>query len=166
MDAAFDILVSALRYFFLAILLYILVSLVFRSIVEYGRIRNARDQAEENSIHSIQFLAPSVLVGEIVELEEKNTIGSDEKCDICIENSSLMPVHATILERNGIFYLRTKLKKHAEINGSPVHGSEAALHIGDTVWIREICFRLERERLDDLELEEEVLSDGSETEES
>ena len=139
-ETPLGILISILRYFFLGVMIYIAVNIAARSVIEYKHVKSANRYADMNRVNSIRFIMPESLACEVVELYDSNTIGSDEDCDICVENSSMLPLHAELFERNGIYFIKTKFRGSAEINGRPVGRLAAPLHFGDTITLEDICF--------------------------
>ena len=143
-ETPLGVLISVMRYFFLGIMIYIAVIAAVRSFVEYRQVKSASRFADMNAgisrVNSIRFLAPKALAGEVVELDKRNTIGSDGDCDICVENSALLPLHAELFERNGAYYIITKSRGSADINGSPMGGLAVPIHANDTISLQGICF--------------------------
>lgn len=137
--SAYAVASSVMRYVFLAVLLYLIVLLIMRSISE-GRYLRAAQRILRLSIHWIEVLEPARYRGKWFPLTEDNDIGSGSECEISLPKSRLKTRHARIALKNGEYRFSTKKKRYCEINGQPVIRRETPLADGDMVWVQDVCF--------------------------
>lgn len=139
MGEAYDIIAALMRYVFLLLLLYFVVTLIIRSVSEYRYLKQAQ-RILQLSIRYIEILSPERYKGITFRLSEKNTLGTAEDADIRLFRSMLKPHHARIDLQKGEYRFSTKKKRHCEINGQPVIRKWTALADRDTVWVEDVCF--------------------------
>ncbi len=137
-ETAYSVAASVMRFFFVALLAFILINTAVRCVVESSRIRRLK-KAAGLDVRYIEILAPEIYSGRWYCVDEGCTIGSGEECDVSLPKSDLSKEHANIrIARSGIVF-STRKRRFSEINGiKPAR--HTALADGDTVWIRDVSF--------------------------
>jgi len=138
--------VSAMRYFFAAAIVYILIELIRHSASEYGELRRVKNWIEKGYAKHIEFLPPFDTNEDGFILVKSNLIGRSRACDICIEDKSVKRRHALIYEKRGEAYIRRRLWARVTINGFKLEKRRARLEDGDLIGLGEVEFyyRLKR----------------------
>ena len=139
MSEAYDIIAALMRYVFLALLLYFVITLIIRSVSEYRYLKQAQRMLDL-SIRYIEILSPERYKGIQFKLLDKNTIGTAEDADIRLSKTMLKQHHAHIDLIKGEYRFFTKKKRFCEINGQPVIRKRTTLADGDIVWLQDVCF--------------------------
>jgi len=139
MSDAYAVAAAVMRYVFLLLLVYFVITLIFRSLSEYRYLKYAQRMLQL-SIRYIEILAPKRYQGLTFRLSEKNTIGRAEDSDIFLSETMLKSHHARIDLVKGEYRFSTKQKRYCEINGQPVIRKQTPLADGDTVWVQDVCF--------------------------
>ena len=114
----YSLLVSGMRYFFVAAIVYILFRIVYHSVCEYNELRRVKSWLEKGYARHIEFLPPFDTNEEGFILAKSNIIGRGRKCDICIDDGSVRRKHAKIYEKGGFVYIRRYGRANILINGS------------------------------------------------
>ena len=85
----YSLLVSGMRYFFVAAIVYILFRIVYHSVCEYNELRRVKNWLEKGYARHIEFLPPFDTNEEGFILAKSNIIGRGRKCYICIDDGSV-----------------------------------------------------------------------------
>ena len=142
---AYSVAASLMRYVFLAVLVYFIITLIVRSVSE-ARYLRAAQRILNLSIRWIEVLAPMHYRGKWFLLNEDTVIGSSTDCEISLPQSELKQKHARIMLKRGEYRFSTKKKRYCEINGQPLIRRETPLADGDMVWIQDVCFVCHKHR--------------------
>lgn len=149
-ETAYTVAASVMRYFFVALLAYVILGVVVRSLTEGRRLREARRFAGL-SVRGIEILAPEIYKGRRFPVGNDTYIGSARDCEVPLPKTQLKDEHARIFHRRGEVVLQTRQRRFCEINGAkPARTS--ALSDGDVVWMRDVCFVCRRRRPEDAEV--------------
>ena len=76
----YSLLVSGMRYFFVAAIVYILFRIVYHSVCEYNELRRVKNWLEKGYARHIEFLPPFDTNEEGFILAKSNIIGRGRKC--------------------------------------------------------------------------------------
>lgn len=152
----YSLLVSGMRYFFVAAIVYILFRIVYHSVCEYNELRRVKNWLEKGYARHIEFLPPFDTNEEGFILAKSNIIGRGRKCDICIDDGSVRRKHAKIYEKGGFVYIRRYGRANILINGEPMEHKTEELAEGDLVQLGEVKFyyRMKRVRCEEVENEQ------------
>ena len=142
-ESAYDIVAMAMRYVFLALILYILFRLVQRSVSEYRAVQQIKQKVRAVSPGYLEVTQPESLRGEKYPLGRENTIGRAKRCDISVPLDSLAPVHAFLFEKKDGLYL-ADYGSHAGVllNGERVGRKDELLYTGDSLQMGELALIL------------------------
>lgn len=142
-ESGYDIVTLGMRYFFIALILYILLRLILQSITEFKAVQNIKRQVRGVSPGYLMATAPEELAGEVYRLRRENTIGRGKRCDISIPHSSLAQLHAFIYEKQKGLYV-ADYGSHAGVllNGEPIKKREELLYTQDELQLGDLIFRL------------------------
>lgn len=123
----------AMRYWFMIVGVIVLLGVTGLSVKEYRDKRFVLNLAR-SSIGFLSVLSgPDDVMGENVQLMDKNTIGRSRRCDIVLGDRSVNKVHAQITKPlSGRVYLGRLGGGGITLNGSDV-GGRARLKSGDVV---------------------------------
>ncbi len=144
-ESAYSVAASIMRYFFLAVLCYVVAAAALRSAREFRRVRSAQRLAGL-PIRGIELLVPKCYEGEWHPLGADNTIGGGEEDDLSLPKTDLKRSHIRIYEHKGEMLFKTRQKRFCEVNGRRPKGRSVALADGDVVWARDVCFRCLKHR--------------------
>ncbi len=152
----YSLLVSGMRYFFIAAIVYILFRIVYHSVCEYNELRRVKNWLEKGYARHIEFLPPFDNNEEGYILVKNNIIGRGKKCDICIEDGSIRRKHAKIYEKGGFVYLKRYGRAKILINGEQMEHRVEELAEGDLVQLGNVRFyyRMKRVRCEEAENEQ------------
>ncbi|MDR0839828.1 MAG: FHA domain-containing protein [Christensenellaceae bacterium] len=139
-QAVYAFVVSLMRYFFIAIIVYILVRIVYHSLREYGELRRVKHWLSDGYAKYIEFLPPYADEEGGFVLVRSNLIGRSPRCDIFIDDHSLKRRHALLYERKGEEYIRPRRKASLWINGERPPKRTASLTDGDLVRLGNVTF--------------------------
>ena len=134
----YSLLVSGMRYFFVAAIVYILFRIVYHSVCEYNELRRVKSWLEKGYARHIEFLPPFDTNEEGFILAKSNIIGRGRKCDICIDDGSVRRKHAKIYEKGGFVYIRRYGRANILINGEPMEHKTEELAEGDLVQLEAV----------------------------
>ncbi len=147
-ETAYTVAASVMRYLFVALLAYVIIGVVMRSLTEGRRLREVRRLADI-SVRGIEILAPEVYKGRHFPVGADTYIGSARDCEVPLPKTQLKDEHARIFHQRGEVVLQTRQRRFCEINGAkPARTS--ALHDGDVVWMRDVCFVCREKRPGDV----------------
>ncbi len=133
-ETTFDIVAIGMRYFFLALIVFILLRLVVHSLREFRAVQAAKREARSISPGYLEALAPPELAGEKYVLMRDNTIGCARRCTIRLEAPGVSNVHALIYEkRDGLFITDVGSEKGVLINGERIAKKEELLYTQDVL---------------------------------
>lgn len=139
----YDLVALGMRYFFLALILYILIRLVLQAYTEFVAVQQIKKQVRGVSPGYLEVLAPKECRGETYPLRRENTIGRGKRCDICIQHPSLAPLHAFLYEKKGELYLAAYGgRKGVLLNGNAIRKREEMLYTRDELELGEVKLRL------------------------
>ena len=116
---AYSIAATIMRYFFVAIIIYILVRIVYHSVYEYSELRRVKRWIENGYAKYIEFLPPFDEEEGGFILVRNNLIGRSNHCDICIDDRSVRRRHAILYEKKGEGYLKRIGRAKAWIKRRP-----------------------------------------------
>lgn len=152
----YSLLVSGMRYFFVAAIVYILFRIVYHSVCEYNELRRVKNWLEKGYARHIEFLPPFDTNEEGFILAKSNIIGRGRKCDICIDDGSVRRKHAKIYEKGGFVYIQRYGRANILINGEPMEHKTEELAEGDLLQLGEVKFyyRMKRVRCEEVENEQ------------
>lgn len=139
MSTVYSLAANIMKYVFLGLLVYFVVTLIVRSVSEYRYFKYAQ-KLLHLSIRYVEILAPERYKGTVFRLADKNSIGKAEDSDIRLASSLLKAHHARIDLIKGEYRFSTKQRRFSEINGQRVLHKKTSLADGDTVWIQDVCF--------------------------
>lgn len=146
MDTAAALTASALRYVFAAIAVLVLWLVVSRSVSEYKAVQRVKHSVMQAlSPGYLEIVEPAELLGERLPLKRESTVGRAARCDVCIKNVGLAPIHAAIFERKGQVYVSDfGSKSGVLLNGERLGKRDAELKSGDALKMGEltVCIRL------------------------
>lgn len=101
-ETTFDLVAQGLRYWFAALVVYILFRLIQSVLRDFSLERTEKKQAEGYSMGLLEVIAPADnrrLYGQRFALKRENRLGSAGKCDICLRDRSVASVQAMIVQR-------------------------------------------------------------------
>jgi len=143
MNTAYEIAAMGMRYVFVALIVYLLVRIVIRSIREYRTVRRIKRKMEPVYAGHITISLPEDFEGESFPLGYETIIGSTRRCDICFEDCGLEPVHAAIFEKKGNVYLsRYGNQEGIWLNGERIGKKPEILSDGDLIEMGELALIL------------------------
>ncbi|MDL2234591.1 FHA domain-containing protein [Christensenellaceae bacterium OttesenSCG-928-L17] len=142
-ETAYDLVALGMRYFFLALIVYILVRLVLHSLREYRAVQEIKQHVRSFSPGYIEILAPEAHAGEIYHLRHENTIGSGKACDIRLEGAGLASAHAFLyLKKDGLYLAALGSRDPVLLNDKPVGKHEELLYTADELRLGEVSMLL------------------------
>lgn len=142
-ESAYDIVAMAMRYVFLALILYILFRLVQRSLSEYRSVQQIKKKVRSVSPGYLEALEPESLRGEKYPLRRENTLGRAKRCDISVPLDSLSPVHAFLFEKkDGLYLADYGSREGVLLNGERIGRKDELLYTGDTLQMGELVLML------------------------
>ncbi|MDR1620408.1 MAG: FHA domain-containing protein [Clostridiales bacterium] len=142
-ENAYEIVVLAMRYVFVALILYILLRLVLHSITEFRAVQQIKEQVRGVSSGYLEVLAPQELRGETFVLRRENSIGRSKRCDIFIRHESLALLHAFIYEKKqGLFLTDYENRANVYLNGELVKKGEELLYTADELQLGDVKLKL------------------------
>ena len=161
-ETAYDIVTQGMRYFFIALIFYILLRVVLQSLREYRSMQEIKQKVRSVSPGYLEVLAPLELAGEKFPLKRENTVGRSKRADICIDHRTLAPIHAFIYEKkDGLYIANYGSNNVVLLNGERICKNEELLYTADTIGMGAVIFRL---HLSGEELFEEEDSEENEKE--
>jgi pSer/pThr/pTyr-binding forkhead associated (FHA) protein len=115
----------AMRYLFVALIVYILLRVVINSIREVGVMMKLRRKLgrQGSVMGELEVVAPenAEYYGTTFTLRRENTIGRSGNCDMVLKDNTISPVHAAVYEKRGKVYLSNYGRsKHLFLNGEPI----------------------------------------------
>ncbi len=137
-ETAYAIAASVMRYLFVLLLAFILFGAIVRSLFEGRRMRAFRRLAGLD-VRGVEILAPEAYKGKRFPVGEDTYIGSARDCEIPLPRTDLKEEHARIFCRRGEVVLQVRQRRFCEVNGAKP-ARTTALHEGDVVWMRDVCF--------------------------
>ena len=144
---AYSIAATIMRYFFVAIIVYILLRIVYHSVCEYNELRRVKRWIENGYAKYIEFLPPFDEEEGGFILVKNNLIGRSNHCDICIDDRSVRRRHAILYERKGDGYFKRIGRAKAWINGDRLSKRQARLENGDLIRLGNVEFRYKLSRV-------------------
>lgn len=143
-ETAYSVAASVMRYFFIALLAFILIDTSVRCAVESARMKRLKKSAGL-AVRYIEIVAPSLYAGRLYCVDGGCTIGSDPACGVPLVKSELAGEHARIRIARGAAVFSTRKRRFSEINGvKPAR--RTVLADGDTVWIKDVSFVCHRKK--------------------
>lgn len=143
MNDAYELLALGMRYVFIALIVYILVRIVLRSVNEYRIVKRIKRKTQPLYTGYITVRLPEDLAGERFPLRQETTIGSARRCDIAFENCGLEPVHAAVYEKKGEVYLSDYgTREGSWLNGERMGKKPRPLMEGDLIEMGELALIL------------------------
>ena len=149
-NAVYEALAYAMRYWFIAVAVGILVAMIVASYREYKEKRQVRRELKQFSGYLEIIDGPPEFIGDRFGIrEEMNTIGRSAEEDIVLPDPSVAPVHAFLYMEND----RLILEPHAHSGTTRINGRLAmrrhALKTGDVVTVGDVSFAvyIRRKRL-------------------
>lgn len=131
-QSAYELVVSGMRYVFLALILYILIRLVQHSVTEFRAVQEIKHKVRSVSPGYLEVVSPEAYQGEKYPLKRENTIGRSKRCDICVDIAGLAPIHAFLFEKKKGLYIASYGSRNVIfINGETIKGQEELLYTQD-----------------------------------
>lgn len=138
---AFEIVVLFMRYFFVAIILYIIIRLIQKSISEYRLVHRIKLALAGYQCGSMLIREPAELAGSRIPLAQENLIGRDKRNDVIIDAVGVIKYHALLYEKNGRVFINALSKKAPiYVNGEARANAPAEINIDDKVKLGEFEF--------------------------
>ena len=139
----YDILIMVSRYWFIAVVWFILLLLAYGSLREYRLQREVRRATASQSLGILTLTGgEAALVGRRYGLKADNLIGRARRCDIRIPTASISRVHAQIYQRGDVFLLSdSRSREGTFLNGERV-AKPQPLKDGDEVGMGEVRLRV------------------------
>ena len=133
MEGIYEAAAIAMRYWFVAVALIVLLGVTGISVKEYRDKRYVLSIAQSSIGYLTIISGPDDVMGENLQLMQKNTIGRSRRCDIMLADRSVDKAHSQI-ERSlsGAVYLKRLGKGEVSHNGRSIE-SRARLKSLDTV---------------------------------
>lgn len=142
-ESAYDIVAMAMRYFFLALILYILIRVVQHSVSEFRTVQQIKQKVRSVSPGYLEVTEPESLRGEKYPLRRENTLGRAKRCDISVPLASLAPVHAFLFEKkDGLYLADYGSHEGVLLNGERVGRKDELLYTGDSLQMGELVLTL------------------------
>lgn len=141
MQSAYEVAAFALRYWFIAAVLAILIAVIYISYKEYQQKKFVMSEIGQFGGYVKIIGGPREFVGDRFGLREENTIGSDARCDIVIPDQSVKHNHAVIFREGDDFYLEPAQKAPTKINGRRATTAHK-LKTGDSVSFGDVQMRV------------------------
>lgn len=117
MESAYEVAAYALRYWFIAAVLAILIAVIYISYKEYQQKKYVMSEIGQFDGYAKIIGGPREFVGDRFGLREENTIGSDARCDIVLPDQTVRRNHALIYREGDNYYLQPAEKAPTKING-------------------------------------------------
>ena len=138
-ETAYDLVALGMRYFFIALILYILLRVVLHSVREYRAVQEIKHHVRQFSPGYMEILEPVERCGEIHHLRHENSIGSAKNCDIRIEGVGLAPSHALLyLKKEGLYLASLGSRTPVLLNDEPIGKQEEFLYTADELCMGEL----------------------------
>ncbi|MBD5559495.1 MAG: FHA domain-containing protein [Clostridia bacterium] len=140
-DAVYEALAYAMRYWFIAVAVGILIAMVMASYREYKEKRQIRSELSQFSGYLEIIAGPEEFVGDRFGIRpEMNTVGSSPDEDIMLPDGSVAPVHAFLYMEGDRLILEPHSLRHVtQINGRRAVRKHE-LKTGDVVTVGDISF--------------------------
>ncbi len=123
----------AMRYWFVAAGVIVLIGVIIISLREYREKSYVLSLAKSSIGYLSVISGPADVMGENIQLMQKNAIGRSRRCDIMFDERSLDKTHASIYRAlSGAVYLSRSGKGEVTVNGRAIE-SRVRLHSKDTV---------------------------------
>lgn len=132
METAYEVAAYALRYWFIAAVVAILIAVIYISYQEYQQKKFVMSEIGQFGGYVKIIGGPREFVGDRFGLREENTIGSDAQCDIVIPDRTVKRSHADIYREGDDYYIRPAEKAPTKINGRRATSTHR-LKTGDAV---------------------------------
>ena len=117
MDAAYEVVAYALRYWFIAAVLVILIAVIYISYKEYQQKKFVMSEISQFGGYAKIIGGPEEFIGDRFGLRAENTIGSGASCDIVLPDRTVAATHAVIFQDGDDYYLKPIDKAPTKING-------------------------------------------------
>jgi len=143
----YALIVSAMRYFFVAAILYILFRIIYHSVNEYNELRRVKNWIERGFAKHIEFLPPFNSNEEGFILAKYNLIGRSSSCDICIDDRSVKRKHAVIYEKRDKVILKRLGRGRVKINGEKTEKRKTQLTGGELIQLGDAKFYYKLNRI-------------------
>lgn len=142
-ETAYDIVATGMRYFFLALMIYILVRLVQHSVTEYKAVQAAKEQVRSISPGYLEAILPEEIAGERYALRRENTIGHSRRCSIQVNLPGVSPVHAMLYQKkDGLYLSDFGSRSGSLLNDEPIGKKEELLYTQDILQFGDFCCKL------------------------
>ncbi len=141
MEAAYEVVAYALRYWFIAAVLVILIAVIYISYKEYQQKKFVMSEISQFGGYAKIIGGPEDFIGDRFGLREENTIGSSQNCDIVIPDRTVSPNHAIIFKDGDDYYLRPMEKAPTTINGRRAVNTHK-LKTGDAMSFGDVQMRI------------------------
>ena len=89
MESAYEVAAYALRYWFIAAVLVILIAVIYISYKEYQQKKFVMTEISQFGGYMKIIGGPREFIGDRFGLRENNTIGSDSRCDIVLPDRTV-----------------------------------------------------------------------------
>ncbi len=143
-ETAYSVAASIMRYLFVLLLAFVILSAVARSVVESRRIKSFKRVAGL-SVRWVEILAPEHYRGKWFRIADNTYIGSAKDCEIPLPRTDLLDEHARVYFRRGDVLLQTRQRRFCEVNGAKPKRN-TVLCDGDTLWMKDVCFACRKRR--------------------
>ena len=141
MESAYEVAAYALRYWFIAAVLVILIAVIYISYKEYQQKKFVMTEISQFGGYMKIIGGPREFIGDRFGLRENNTIGSDSRCDIVLPDRTVKRNHAVIFQDGDDYYLQPGQKAPTKINGRRATTAHR-LKTGDAVSFGDVEMRV------------------------
>ena len=141
MESAYEVAAYALRYWFIAAVLVILIAVIYISYKEYQQKKFVMTEISQFGGYMKIIGGPREFIGDRFGLRENNTIGSDSRCDIVLPDRTVKKNHAAIFQDGDDYYLEPAAKAPTKINGRRAVNAHK-LKTGDSVSFGDVELRI------------------------
>lgn len=149
-NAVYEALAYAMRYWFIAVAVGILIAMVVASYREYKETRQVRSELSRFQGYLEIVGGPEAFIGDRFGIrEDSNAIGSSPDCEIVLPDDTIEPIHAFLYMDNGNLILEPRGPGGStKINGR-LAVRRHALKTGDVVSVGDVSFAvyIRRKRL-------------------
>lgn len=140
-ESAYEVAAYALRYWFIAAVLAILIAVIYISYKEYQQKKYVMSEIGQFDGYAKIISGPRDFIGDRFGLREENTIGSDNRCDIVLPDNTVERNHAVIFREGDDYYLEPSKKAPTKINGRRATNAHK-LKTGDAVSFGDVEMRV------------------------
>ncbi|MEF9988197.1 MAG: FHA domain-containing protein, partial [Christensenella sp.] len=141
MQTAYEITAYALRYWFIAAMLVILIAVIYISYKEYQQKKYVRTELSQFDGYAKVIGGPREFIGDRFGLGVHNSVGSDARCDIVLPDASVRKNHASIFKEDDNYYIEPAAKAPTKINGR-IATTAHKLKTGDALLFGDVELRV------------------------